>query len=71
MNHASFEDCPCCHRNLMPGLDTDRALVVAFGVGAVAASAGLSLSTVLCVHHARLANDMARFATEHMEEPAS
>jgi hypothetical protein len=61
---AKPSDYPCCHSCLAPGIDTDRALVVAFVSGLAAKEAGLRsepMSRMLCEKHARIAGEAAAF----------
>lgn len=61
MKHASPEDCPCCHDDIEPGDDTDRALVVAFVAGIAAAKTNTPVGTALCPKHTRFAAECAAF----------
>lgn len=65
VKHATSEDCPCCHGCLSPGLDTDRALVVAFLGGVFARDTETSIAAALCQHHTRLAAQATEFISEH------
>lgn len=69
--HASPDDCPCCQRCLAPGLDTDRALVVAFLSGVAARDMNVSIGAALCALHARLAGEAAAFVAGHATERPS
>lgn len=61
MNHATSEDCPCCHRCLSPGEDTDRALVAAFLSGITAHATDVPHRAALCEHHAALGAEAEAF----------
>src|SRR5260370_311202 len=69
VKHASPSDCPCCFECLAPGLDTDRALVVAFASGVMARDQNVPMGQALCAKHAALARDALGFALEYAETP--
>ncbi len=67
MKHAAREDCPCCHDTLVPGLDTDRALICAFVGGVSFAHSGIEPNEALCAHHFRLFSEASAFVAFHLK----
>jgi hypothetical protein len=60
--HLTPDECPCCHKCLAPGADTDRALVVAFVSGLAARGVhDLVVGELLCEKHAGMAREAAAF----------
>ena len=69
---ASSEDCPCCHTPpVRLGIDTDRALVLAFFAGVTARDQGVPLGEALCVSHGVLLADAIGFIADNMPKPGS
>lgn len=62
---ATEEECGCCHQDIEPGLDTDRALVASFIAGILARDANTPMARALCKRHAELARDALQFVKEH------
>lgn len=61
MPPATSTECPCCHDGLAPGVDTDRALVIAFLGGVSAANIGVQLDDALCGRHFALLRECVEF----------
>lgn len=69
--HATSEDCPCCHERMAPGLDTDRALVIAFVAGVMARDTNTPMAEALCSKHSALAADGLGFTLERLRSVKS
>lgn len=68
--HASTEDCPCCHEQLEPGEDTERAMVTAFLGGILARDGNIPIGHALCAKHSGLARDCLGFVLGAMRNQA-
>jgi hypothetical protein len=66
--HATTEDCPCCHECLAPGLDTDRALVVAFVAGIAAHDDNVPMAEALCAKHSALTRECLGFVLDQVRK---
>lgn len=68
---ASSTDCPCCHDRIMPGIDTDRALVIAFVAGVTARDQNVPMGEALCSKHGAIATEALGFALHYAREQGS